>query len=137
LRGGTRLSSNELALLQAVVEHLPPGLRETVESQFEQYNLAQRESDGRALNFYRVGLAAAHPLPVSPSLPFDHEAPLLRVSAVLAGDSEPLHAVLTAVLGRAFCLTFDRPVPSPPAEVRVTRVIDSWRSALHAPARDE
>jgi hypothetical protein len=40
-------------LLEQLVASLPPPLRSAVESQFDAYNLVQREVDGRALNFYR------------------------------------------------------------------------------------
>jgi hypothetical protein len=128
LWGGTRLSRAERSLLEALVAALPPGLRQTVEAQFGAYNLVQRESDGRALNFYlkRGGKVTTDGLPL-----LSHkgtEAPLVRARAVAGG--RPLHAVLTSVQGRAFSLTLDRQLGAQerlqPVEVEDT--IQAWRS---------
>ena len=64
LRGGQNLTGAEHRLLCLLVENLPPHLRDTAERQFESYNLAQREIDGRALNFYRVGVVEAECFPL-------------------------------------------------------------------------
>jgi hypothetical protein len=91
---------------------LPPHLRGIVERQFASYNLVQRESDKRALSFYRVRLGKREVLPVAPLLKSkSEEAPLVRITARIAGESEPLHVVLTAVQGRAFGVSFSRAVP--------------------------
>src|SRR5512139_853886 len=97
VRGGQTLTDAEHRLLCLLVEELPPHLRDTVERQFASYNLAQREIDRRALNFYRVRLGRSGVLPVTPRLASKLDvAPLVRISATVAGEVEPLHAVLTA-----------------------------------------
>src|SRR5688572_21049146 len=53
LWGGVALSSIEKCLLQIFVERMPQKLRAVIEQQVDRYNLVQRESDGRAINFYR------------------------------------------------------------------------------------
>jgi hypothetical protein len=110
LRGGVVLSSLEGWALQTLVSSLPPELQQIVEAQFQKYVLVQREVDGRALNFYprrsemKAGLSA-------PSLHMEgEEAPLVRIKFSVAGHGCSLHAVLTAVLGRAFCVSFSSDV---------------------------
>lgn len=130
LWGGVTLSPLELQVLQTLVGALPSSLRHVVEAQFDAYNLAQRESDGRALNFYRkrksTGLAGDLPR-------IEHknrEAPLVRVTVTPLATKQPLHAVLHVVDGRAFCISFGRR-PSR-AEHRsaaeVDGVVEAWRS---------
>jgi hypothetical protein len=131
MRGGQTLSDAEHHLLCLLIGELPPHLRSTVERQFESYNLAQREVDGRALNFYRVRLGTNGVLPVTPLLNSKLEvAPLVRVSARIAGEVEPLHAVLTAVSGRAFSVSFSRAVPQriTAEALSVDNVTQAWRS---------
>ena len=131
LRGGHTLTDAEHRLLCLLVEELPPHLRDTVERQFESYNLAQREMDRRALNFYRVRLGRSGVLPVAPRLTSKLDvAPLVRVTASVAGEAEPLHAVLTAVSGRAFSVSFSRAVPErvKPESLSVDKVTHAWKS---------
>ena len=118
---------------------MPLHLRSVVSAQFDGYNLVQRESDGRALNFYRKkdgGAEALTDLPV-----IDHkqrEAPLVRITATIGESSEPLHAVLTAVNGRAFCISFNRR-PSrleQNAAIHVKRTVEAWRSNVFVPTND-
>ena len=138
LRGGVRLSDAEHFLLQASVERLDPEIRGVVVSQFEQYNLVQREVDGRALNFYKIKLGRRAPLEVSELLAMTAaEAPLIKISVAPPGEEKPLHAVLTAVNGRAFCLTFDRVPPRSPfgPGAQVTSSTQSWRSEVRAHTR--
>jgi hypothetical protein len=138
LRGGVRLSDAEHFLLQASVERLDPEIRGVVVSQFKQYNLVQREVDGRALNFYKIKLGRRAPLEVSELLAMTAaEAPLIRISVVAPGEERPLHAVLTAVNGRASCLTFDRVPPSSPfgPGAEVIGSTQSWRSEVRAHTR--
>jgi len=138
LRGGARLSGAEHFLLCALVERLDPEIRPAVESHFEQYNLVQREIDGRALNFYRVERGSRSPVEVSDPLEMTSESsPLIKISVAAPGDNNPLHAVLTAVGGRAFQVTFDRVPPRPkfPSNVSVTSSTQSWRSAIRAHPR--
>jgi hypothetical protein len=111
LHGGATLTGAELHLISLLVAELPPQLRNTVETQFESYNLVQREVDKRTLNFYRVRPWAGGLLPVSPLLKSKLEvAPLVRISMRVRGESALLHAVLTAVNGRAFSVSFSRVV---------------------------
>ena len=77
MRGGAVLTAGEQQLLSLLVTELPAHLREVAEGQFAEYNLVQREADGRALNFYKVGLFSATPLPVSQLMESkQEEAPL-------------------------------------------------------------
>jgi hypothetical protein len=130
LRGGVVLSALESWALRTLVSSLPSELRQVVEAQFERYVLVQREVDGRALNFYprrselRGGLRA-------PLLQMDREdAPLVKVRISVAQPSTTLHTVLSAVLGRAFCISFSEDVR--PLEAAsgfaVENVEQSWRS---------
>jgi hypothetical protein len=133
LRGGQTLTDAEHRLLCLLVAALPPQLRDTVERQFASYNLAQRESDGRALNFYRVRLGRSGVLPVSPLLSLKaEEAPLVRIRAKVEGETLPLQAVLTAVNGRAFSVSFSRSVPKRvrAEALSVDKVTQAWRSNL-------
>jgi hypothetical protein len=138
LRGGARLTDAEHFLLAAMVERLDPEIRGVVESQFQQYNLVQREVDGRALNFYRVVPGRRAPLEVSNPLDMTvDEAPLIKIAVAASGDNNPLHAVLTAVGGRVFCVTFDRAPPKPNFETStsVVEYTQTWRSAIRAHTR--
>jgi hypothetical protein len=131
LRGGQTLTDAEHRLLCLLVEELPTTLRATVERQFESYNLVQREIDGRALNFYRIRLGKGGVLPVNPLLTSKLDvAPLVRISAKIAGEIEPLHAVLTAVSGRAFSVSFSRAVSErvTPEALSVDKVTQAWKS---------
>jgi hypothetical protein len=57
------------------------------------------------------------------------EAPLIRLRFVLSEDAKERHAVLTAVNGRAFCMTFDEDMrPFSSADFTVTHVTRAWRS---------
>jgi hypothetical protein len=131
LRGGTRLSDAEHHLVSLLVRELSPRLRETVESQFSLYNLVQREIDKRSLNFYRVRTWRGGLLPVTPTLRAKLEvAPLVRLNMKVSGESKPLHAVLTAVGGHAFSVSFDRPVlrASKPTDYSIDKVTQAWLS---------
>ena len=115
-------------MLQQLVASLPPPLRSAVERQFEAYNLVQREVDGRALNFYRKKGGKANNMEGLPLLKMAvEEAPLVRLTASVSGDSEPLHATLTAVGGRVFCMALSRPV-RPEGSVTVSDIKQAWRS---------
>jgi hypothetical protein len=103
-------------VLDALVSKLPTHLRETVEAQFDSYVLVQREADGRALNFYpsnkalrklRKGIWA---LP-APKLPMELEvAQLMKLKIKLGTPPAELNAVLRAVNGRAFSISFSEDV---------------------------
>ena len=60
----------------------------------------------------------------------EQEAPLIRLSARIEGSSKPIHAVLTAVAGRVFCLTTDRALGLREREstVQIERVVNAWKS---------
>jgi hypothetical protein len=131
LRGGQTLTDAEHRLLCLLVAALPPHLRDTVERQFESYNLAQREIDRRGLNFYRVGLGRSGVLPVTPRLTSKLDvAPLVRISVTVTSEVEPLHAVLTAVSGRAFSVSFSRAVSDrqKPEALSIDTVTQAWKS---------
>jgi hypothetical protein len=130
LWGGVCLSPLESGLLLRMVDELPAKLRTVVEAQFECYNLAQREADGRAINFYRkkFGRVDFGKMPLLAMSVV--EAPLVRTSFSIDGEGTEHHAVLTAVNGRAFCLTFDEDMRphSARSDFAVTRVKRTWRS---------
>ena len=110
------LSDFEWRVLDALVSKLPTHLRETVEAQFDTYVLVQREADGRALNFYppntalrklRQGIWALR----APKLPMESEvAPLMKLKIKLSRPPVEIGAVLRAVSGRAFCISFSEDV---------------------------
>ena len=128
LSGGTTLTEVEFQLLQQLVGSLPRELGSVVEAQFNAYNLVQRESDGRALNFYRKKGGRANNMEGLPVLDMNvEEAPLVRLTANITDDSEPLHATLTAIKGRVFCMALSRPVRSN-GTVTVSNVKQAWRS---------
>lgn len=130
VQGGVKLTDAEYAIVCALVEALPPHLKPLVEAQFERYNLVQREVDQRGLNFYskQRGAVGAAGFPQ-----LSHkgvEAPLVRITAKVGTSKEPLHAVLTAVNGRAFQVTLDRhlSVLEHLEQVRVEDMVQAWRS---------
>ena len=132
------LRKGEHQIVSSLVSELPDHLRTTVESQFSEYNLAQREVDGRTLNFYKMSLFSARPLQPRALLHGERaETPLIRVSVATPGESEPLHATLNAVAGRAFCASFSRPVPEvlDGQALKITKVTHAWQSNF--PARSE
>jgi hypothetical protein len=131
LRGGITLADAEYHLLSVLIAELPPHLRQPVESQFESYNLVQREIDKRTLNFYRVRPWHGGRLPVVPLLKSKLDvAPLVRLSARVVGENTPLQAVLTAVNGRAFSVSFSRVVSpaSKPDDYTTEKVTQAWLS---------
>lgn len=139
LRGGCTLTDGEFHIVASLVSELPPSLRDIVEKQFAAYNLAQREVDRRALNFYRVALGRSGVLPVSPLLRSKLEvAPLVRISFNVQGEAEPLHAVLTAVHGRAFSVSFSRPVATGrvPNDFSMEKSTQAWRSNFDGDSGD-
>jgi hypothetical protein len=126
------LSGLEAWALRTLVSSLPPQLREIVEAQFQRYVLVQREIDGRALNFYprrrevRKGLSA-------PLLAMDSEAaPLARARISIADPSATLHAVLHAVHGRAFSLSFSEDARrfATASGFALEHLDQSWRSSF-------
>ena len=132
---GSTLSPLEIAVLHALVAALPGSLRVVVEAQFNAYNLVQREVDGRALNFYCES-RDAKTLPL-----FAHKRetlPLVRITAATVSANEPLHAVLSAVNGRAFCVSFNRK-PAPfehRGVVKFEHVVEAWRGNVYLELTD-
>jgi hypothetical protein len=136
LRGGVLLTDFEWKVIDTLVSELPAHLREIVEAQFQSYGLVQREVDGRALNFYPTGRALRKlrkgiwGLTV-PKLPMECEvAPLLKLKIKLDKPRAEVHAVLHAVNGRAFSVSFSEDVrPLRNAfGFEVAHVTQAWRS---------
>jgi hypothetical protein len=130
VQGGVKLTDAEHSIVCALVDALPPPLKATVEAQFERYNIVQREADQRGLNFYlkKGGVVSTVGLPL-----LSHkgvEAPLVRITAKLGATSAPLHAVLSAVNGRAFQVTLDRrlSVLEHVECAHVEETVQAWRS---------
>jgi hypothetical protein len=132
IRGGTKLSRLEFEFLHLLIDALPEVMKSIVKTQFEAFNLVQREVDGRALNFYRMkgGKPDMTSLPLLETTQM--EAPLVKITANIAGESEAVHAVLTAVNGQAFSVTFSRPISNICSGeiLEVTRVKQAWRSVI-------
>lgn len=130
ISGGTTLTPVEHQLLEKLVASLPASLRVTVESQFESYNLVQREVDGRALNFYRKKAGSVNVRGIPLLEMARAEAPLARLTAKIEEEEEPYHATLSAASGRAFCIAFDRTLPKK-GTVSVIETKQAWRSNFH------
>lgn len=129
-RGGVLLSELESEIAKRLVSELPADLREIVEGHFAAYELVQREVDGRALNFYprRKDMPNRFSAPL---LQMDvAEAPLVRMQFSLGNPSVVLHAVLTAVQGRVFCVSFSQDVRpfKDLAILEPVKVVHAWRS---------
>ena len=129
----TSLSPLEHEITRTLVDQLPPNLRAVATQQFGAYKLVQREVDGRALNFY---FGAGSQKPEERGLPkfeqLTNEAMLARITLRVGKQTEPIHAVLTSVGGRAFSVTLSR---SPTREehqmsVQVEASVPSWRGTL-------
>jgi hypothetical protein len=126
--GGVRLFPLESILLQRMVDELPETLRNVVEAQFQACNLAQREADGRAINFLmKLGGVDNIGRPLLDMK--GNEAPILRAASTIGSDEREYHGVPTAVNGRVFCLTFDLDVRSlsRTCDFAFTRLTWSWR----------
>lgn len=126
LYGGTQLTDPEYQVLCLLVQALPDGLRNVVELQFAQYDLVQRELDGRALNFYCKSRSAKLPLLALRA----EQCPLVRIVVQTRGELKAVHAVLAAVNGRAFCVSMSERIDRVGhlAEAEVIGVVQSWRS---------
>lgn len=135
VRGGVELTPFEWQVLERLVSELPQHLRSIVERQFEEYELVQREIDGRALNFYpsskRLKEARMGIWPLSaPRLQMNcDEAPLIRLTMSVDAPSD-IHAVLHAVKGQVFCVSFNKDVrPFKSASgLNVVKTTHAWRS---------
>jgi hypothetical protein len=129
-RAGVVLMPVEKALLRLSLEELPTALKSIVESQINVYNLVQREVDGRALNFYRikgrrVNRDDLQPLPIKSG-----EVKLLTVTFSIEGNTEDMHATLSAVDKFFFCLAMSeclKPYKNSD-RIFIKRVKKSWRS---------
>jgi hypothetical protein len=133
--GGVRLRDSERKLLELAVDELPEDVRRTVDAQLCAYNLAQRESDGRAINFYRKAGKQPNDMADVALLPMRvNDAPLVKITAKFEAAPEPVHAVLTAVGNRVFCISFSRKLTSQDdaSPVAVLRSVASWRSNVPA-----
>lgn len=131
LWSGDTLSQIEYEILCALVEALPSNLRKIVDEQIDAYNLVQREIDGRAINFYRKKGGKSNNMDDLPKLESkQREAPLVRLSVRLAGDSEQLNATLNVVNGRVFCMALSRSLASTPipSKIENIEVTQSWKS---------
>lgn len=129
----TSLSDLEHQIVESLVDQLPPELQSIAAQQFEAYDMVQREVDGRALNFY---FATGSQRPLDHGVPaFEQrlaEAKLMRAEYSVGEDTAPIHAVLTAVSGRVFCVTFSR---QPTREehtrgVRIVSTVPAWKVSL-------
>jgi len=70
-----------------------------------------------------------------PMLDMDvEEAPLVRLTATVSGDNEPIHATLTAVTGHVFCMALSRAVRAE-GTVTVTNIKQAWRSNFRTDAK--
>jgi hypothetical protein len=130
---GTTLTEVEYKLTEASIQALPDWLRTTVEMQIDAYDLVQRESDGRALNFYLKRQQRSAGMENIPMLKTNEvKAPLMRLTAIIGTDPAPVHATLNAIHGRVFCVAFDRRVDTYPfsAVVEVIHCKEAWRSTV-------
>jgi len=138
IHGGVLLQKGEYQIVASMVAELPDHLRGPVESQFHECNLAQREVDGRTLNFYKMSFFSTKPQQLRAALyGKTEEAALLRVSVSIPGDAETLQATLNAVAGRAFCVSFSRPLPeiSDGQSLKITKATHAWQSSFPASSR--
>lgn len=132
LWSGASLNPIELAVLSSLIEHLPTSLHLPLLGQMDQYNLVQREHDGRALNFYKKvhGKVTCDGLPLLPLK--SGEVALVKISFILQSSPSLFHATMTAVNQRFFCCGFSedtRPL-SRVSISSVARVTESWRSNI-------
>ena len=105
--GGVNLLSIEKILLGKFLEYLPVGIRQTVEKQIDQYNLVQREIDGRTVNFYyKKFLGSKVNIPVLSTKVI--EAKLLSLKFKILDEDKNLHANFWSVNGKFFCMNFSQ-----------------------------
>jgi hypothetical protein len=126
LRGGVLLSSAEQWLLAEMLEALPVQLSDLARRQLASFNLAQREIDGRSINFYlpRRGVPDLQLLPTT-----EIECPLVRITVRHIASGEIVHATLNAVNGRVFCMSFSRAVAGlGDGGFEVLDTAESWRA---------
>jgi hypothetical protein len=136
LWGGTTLTKTEHAMLVELVKQLPIALQKTVNSQFQAYNLVQREINGRTLNFYRKLHGKSNNMDGLPLLEMKKdEAPLIGLTVRFQHNGQVLHVTLTAVHGRVFSINFDCRPPrvSTGLLFTVEKVRPSWKSDFIVP----
>ena len=138
VREGVVLRRGEYQIISAMVAELPEHLRSIVVRQFSEYNLVRREADGRALNFYKMGIFSAKPLQTQAALHGkDGAAQLINALALTPGQAEPLHATLNVIGGRVFCVSLSRPVPDSTdgQAIKMTNFTHGWQENFpHADA---
>jgi hypothetical protein len=132
VQGGTKLSRLEFEFLLLLIDALPEAMKDIAQTQFQAFNLVQREIDGRALNFYRMKAGKPNRTRLPLLRTTQTEAPLVKISATVAGAAEPVHAVLTAVHGQVFSVTFSQRIDNLDSGeiLEVTRVKQAWRSVV-------
>ena len=129
------LRKGEHQIVASMVAELPDHLRGPVERQFDACNLAQRAVDGRTLNFYKMSFFFTKPQQLQTVLyGRTQDAALMRVSVSIPGDAETLQVTLNAVVGKAFCVSFSRPLPEirDGQSLKITTVTHAWRSNFPA-----
>ena len=127
--GGVKLWSIEKILLVKFFEYLPDGIRRTVEKQIDQYNLVQREINGRAVNFYcKKFLNSGAKIPLLTTKVV--ETKLLSIQFKIPDEKNDLNANFWLVNGRFFSINFSHDMrPFKKVEkVNILDVKNSWRS---------
>ena len=135
IHGGVILRKGEHQMVASMVAELPDHLRGAVERQFDACNLAQRAVDGRTLNFYKMSFFFTKPQQLQTVLYGKNEdAALIRVSVSIPGDAETIQVTLNAVAGKAFCVSFSRPLPEirDGQSLKITTVTHAWQSSFPA-----
>lgn len=135
MRGGIILQKREYQIVASMVAELPDHLRGLVERQFNECNLAQREVGGRTLNFYKMSVFSSKPQQLQTALYGSaKEAALVGVSVYIPGDAGTLQATLNAIAGRAFSVSFSRPLPEirDGESLQITTVTHTWQSIFPA-----
>ncbi len=131
LGGGASLTLLEYQVICGMLASLPPWLAATANAQLDAYNLVQREVNGRTLNFYRKLHGSCDNMTGLPTFDMQkEEAPLVGVTFRLADNGTLLHATMTAVRGRLFCVSFDRALHKLKTKQApiIETVRQSWRS---------
>lgn len=131
LRGGTRPTSFEKLCIESCLTHLPEQIKDVANSQLAQYNLIQREIDGRALNFYKIVRFNQISEP-SNLLPIKSKDCVLLKIEIETDTQEKLNVTLHATGYRIFCIQFSRSVSNLKSikEISVTKCTQSWRNVI-------
>jgi hypothetical protein len=129
-RGGVSLEPVEQRLLEVLREHMPTTFHASLDAQLRAINLAQRQSDWRGLNLYRLrwGKVFRDDLPPLPCKA--GEVKLLSVRVVVPKAAQSVHVVFWAVdrffFGFATGESLE-PIRSA-TEFELVDVKQSWRS---------